>query len=96
MRSSTGLGAEDMGLRGGSGFRGGMGGKTGVRPVDTGEGGVGGQGSTRAAKAWWARSWSSCSSSGDRNGRSSTELVAMGVLSSGVEASVLRIWYFSY
>ena len=72
MQSSTGLGVEDMGLRGGSGFQGGTGGKMGVHPVDIGEGGVGGQESTRAAKAWWARSWSSCSSSGDRNGRSLT------------------------
>jgi len=64
MRSSVGLGADDMMLRGGLGVRGGMGGKTGVRPVDTGDGGVGGQGSTRAADAWWTRSWLSCSSSG--------------------------------
>jgi len=59
----------------------------GVYSIDIGKGGVGGQGSTRAAKVRWARSWSSCSSSGDRNGRSSTGLVAMGVLSSGVEVS---------
>jgi len=38
------------------------------------------------------RSWSSCSLSGDRNGRSSTGLVAMGVLSSGAEASESSSW----
>ena len=48
-----GLGVDVMGLRGG---RGGIGEKTGVRPVGTGNGGVGGRGSTKVADAWWARS----------------------------------------
>jgi len=87
MRSSAGFGAEDMGARGGWGLRGGMGGKTGVRPVDTGDGGVGGRGSTRAAEAWWARSWSSCSSLEAGRKRSSRGWVAVGVCSSGVEDS---------
>jgi len=89
MRSSVGLGVDDMGLRGG---RGGIGGKTGVRPVDTGDGGVGGRGSTRAADAWWARSWSSCSSSGVWKIRSSVGWVVVGVVSSGVEESEFSSW----
>jgi len=92
MRSSVGLGADDMTLRGGRGVRGGMGGKTGVRPVDTGDGGVGGRGSTRAADAWWARSWSSCSSSGVERTRSLVGWVAVGVSSSGVEDSDSSSW----
>jgi len=52
MGSSTGLGVEDIGLRGGRGLRGGIGGKTGVHPVSTGDGGVGGRESIRAAEAW--------------------------------------------
>jgi len=92
MRSSTGLGAEDMGLQGGREIRGGIGGKTGVRPVGTGEGGVGGQGSTRAAEAWWARSWSSSSSSGVERMRSSMGWVAVGVCSSGVKGSESSSW----
>jgi len=37
-------------------MQGGIGGKTGVCPVGTGDGGVGDWGSTKAAEAWWARS----------------------------------------
>jgi len=92
MRSSVGLGAEDMVFRGGRGTRGGIGGKTGVRPVDIGEGGVGGRGSTRAADVWWARSRSSCSSSGVERTRSSVGWVAVGVCSSGVEDSESSSW----
>jgi len=73
-------------------MRGGMGGKTGVRPVDIGDGGVGGRGSTRAADIWWARSWSSCSSSGVERVRSSVGWVAVGVCSSGVEDSESSSW----
>jgi len=69
-----------------------MGGKTGVRPVDTGEGGVGGRGSTRAAEAWWARSWSSCSLFEVGRKRSSRGWVAVGVCSSGVEDSESSSW----
>jgi len=92
MRSSVGLGADDMVFRGGRGLRGGMDGKIGVRPVDTGDGGVGGRGSTRAADAWWARSWSSCSSSGVERTRSSVGWVTVGVCSSGVEDSESSSW----
>jgi len=92
MWSSVGFGAEDIGLRGGSGFRGGIGGKTGVRPVGTGDGGVGGRGSIKAADIWWARSWSSCSSSVVWRTRSSVGWVAMGVCSSGVEESEFSSW----
>ena len=73
-------------------MRGGIGGKTGVRPVDTGDGGVGGRGSTRAADAWWARSWSSCSLSGVERKRSSVGWVTVGVCSSGVEDSESSSW----
>jgi len=69
-----------------------MGGKTGVRPVDTGEGGVGDRGSTKAAEAWWARSWSSCSSLEAGRKRSSRGWVAVGVCSSGVEDSESSSW----
>jgi len=92
MRSSTGLGAEDIWLRGGRGMRGGIGGKTDVRPVGTGEGGVGGRGSTRAAEAWWARSWSSSSSSGVERTRSSVGWIAVGVCSLGIEDSDSSSW----
>jgi len=51
MQSSTSLGAEDIGLRGGRGLQGEMGGKTGVHLVGIGDGGVGGRGSTKAAEA---------------------------------------------
>ena len=92
MRSSVGFGAVDMGVRGGRGLRGGIGGKTGVRPVDTGEGGVGGRGSTKAADVWWARSWSSCSLSGVERKRSLRGWFAVGVCSSGVEDSESSSW----
>jgi len=64
----------------------------GVCPVGTGEGGMGGRGSTRAADAWWARSWSSCSLSGVERTRSSVGWVAVGVCSSGVEDSESSSW----
>ena len=73
-------------------MRGGIGGKMGVRPVGTGEGGVGGRGSTKAVEAWWARSWSSSSSSGVERTRSSVGWVAVGVCSSGVEDSDSSSW----
>ena len=92
MRSSTGFGVEDIGLRGSGGFLGGISGKTGVRPVDTGEGGVGGRGSTKAAEVQWVRSWSSSSSSGVERTRSSVGWVAVGVCSSGVEDLDLDSW----
>ena len=47
--------------------------------MDMGDRGVGSHGSTKAAEAWWARSWSSCSLSGDRNGRLSMRWVSVGV-----------------
>ena len=60
--------------------------------VGLGEGGVGGRGSTKAADAWWARSWSSCSSLGVERKRSSKGWVAVGVCSSGVEDSESSSW----
>jgi len=92
MWSSAGLGVEDIWLRGGREVQGGIGGKTGVRPVGTGEGGVGGRGSTKAVEVWWARSWSICSSSGVERTRSSVGWVAVGVCSSGVEDSDSSSW----
>ena len=64
----------------------------GVRPVGTGEGGVGGRGSTKAAEVWWVRSWSSCSSSGVEGMRSSVGWVAVGVCSLGVKDSDSSSW----
>jgi len=87
-----GLGAEDIWLRGGRGMQGGIGGKMGVHPVGTGKGGVGGQGSIRAAEAWWARSWSSSSSSGVERTRSLVGWIAVEVCSSGVEDSDSSSW----
>jgi len=92
MRSSVGFGAEDIWLQGGWEMQGGIGGKMGVCLVGTSEGGVGGQGSTRAAEAWWARSWSSSSSSGVERTRSSVGWVAVEVCSSGVEDSDSSSW----
>ena len=66
-------------------------GKTRVCPVGIGEGGVGGCGSTSAAETWWARSWSSCSSSGVENGRSKRSF-EVRVPSSGVEESEFSSW----
>jgi len=71
---------------------GGIGGKTGVHPVGIGEGGVEGQGSTRAAEAWWARSWSSSSSSGVERTRSLVGWIAVGVCPSEVEDSDSSSW----
>jgi len=59
--------------------------------VGIGEGGVGGHGSTSAAEIWWARSWSSCSSSRVENGRSKRSF-EVGVLSSRVEESEFSSW----
>jgi len=82
---------EVTGYAGGSGLQGGMFGKTGVHLVGIGEGGVGGRGSMSAVEAWWARSWSSCSSSGVEKGRSKRSL-EIKVLSSGVDESEFSSW----
>jgi len=98
MQSSVGLGWLDMVFRGGGTLDGldaggmqGESGKTGVQLVGVGEGGVGGHESTSAVETWWARSWSSCSSSGVENGRSK-RLLEVGVLFSGVEESEFSSW----
>lgn len=58
--------------------------KTGYLGLVGGEGGVEGQGRTRAVEVWWSRSRSSCSLSKEKNERSTVLGFKMGIFFLGV------------